>query len=56
MVPKREDLQAYWRKVHRKALKHLGRRPLKLVRHVDGSTFYHSGPLPPAPVAPPDVR
>jgi bifunctional non-homologous end joining protein LigD len=33
------------------ALAHLGRRPLKLVRHVKGTIFYHMGPLPPVPEA-----
>jgi bifunctional non-homologous end joining protein LigD len=31
------------------ALKYLGRRPLKLVRHVHGTTFYHKGALPQIP-------
>jgi bifunctional non-homologous end joining protein LigD len=30
-------------------LDHLGRRPLTLVRSVDGITFFHKGPLPPCP-------
>lgn len=51
VVPSREQLVAYWRRVHRAALEHLGHRPLKLVRHVRGTTFYHKGPLPPIPVA-----
>jgi bifunctional non-homologous end joining protein LigD len=29
--------------VHRRALVHLSNRPLKLVRHVHGTTFYHKG-------------
>jgi bifunctional non-homologous end joining protein LigD len=32
-------------------LHYLGRRPLKLVRHTRGTTFYHNGPLPPTPEA-----
>jgi CheY-like chemotaxis protein len=49
VVPSKDELAAYWRKVAREALKHLGHRPLKLVRHVNGITFYHKGPLPPVP-------
>jgi bifunctional non-homologous end joining protein LigD len=50
-VPTKEQLAAYWTRVSRKALKYLGRRPLKLVRHVHGTTFYHKGPLPEIPPA-----
>jgi bifunctional non-homologous end joining protein LigD len=32
-------------------LEHLGRRPLTLVRQVDGVCFFHKGPLPPVPAA-----
>src|SRR3954453_14471527 len=46
VVPTKEELAAYWAKVHKRALEHLGSRPLKLVRHVHGTTFYHKGPLP----------
>jgi bifunctional non-homologous end joining protein LigD len=46
VVPTREELAAYWAKVHKRAVEHLGHRPLKLVRHVHGTTFYHRGPLP----------
>jgi bifunctional non-homologous end joining protein LigD len=46
IVPTREELAVYWAKVHKRALEHLGHRPLKLVRHVHGTTFYHKGPLP----------
>jgi bifunctional non-homologous end joining protein LigD len=35
--------------VEKKALEHLGRRPLKLVRNVNGTIFYHKGPLSPVP-------
>jgi bifunctional non-homologous end joining protein LigD len=44
--PSKDQLAAYWTRVWKKALLHLGRRPLKLVRHVHGTTFYHKGPLP----------
>src|SRR4051794_21133912 len=46
VVPSKEQLAAYWARVWKKALPHLGHRPLKLVRHVHGTTFYHKGPLP----------
>ena len=49
VAPSKEELAAYWRRVWKPALKHLGHRPLKLVRHVHGITFYHMGPLPPLP-------
>jgi bifunctional non-homologous end joining protein LigD len=49
VAPSQDELQAYWRKVEKKALEHLGRRPLKLVRNVNGTIFYHKGPLPPVP-------
>jgi hypothetical protein len=49
--PSKEELAAYWAKVWKRALPHLGRRPLKLVRHVRGTTFYHKGKLPPVPDA-----
>ena len=51
MVPSREELCAYWETVADDALGYLGRRPLKLVRHVKGTTFYHMGPLPEIPPA-----
>jgi bifunctional non-homologous end joining protein LigD len=51
VVPTKEALAAYWTKVADRALKHLGRRPLKLVRHTKATTFYHMGPLPPVPSA-----
>jgi bifunctional non-homologous end joining protein LigD len=47
--PSKEQLAAYWEKVAPRALAYLGRRPLKLVRTVHGTTFYHKGPLPPIP-------
>jgi bifunctional non-homologous end joining protein LigD len=46
VVPSKQELTEYWKRVWRKALPHLGNRPLKLVRHVHGTTFYHKGPLP----------
>ncbi|SFJ60410.1 DNA ligase D [Bradyrhizobium sp. Gha] len=46
VVPSKEALADYWKRVWKKALPHLGHRPLKLVRHVHGTTFYHKGPLP----------
>jgi bifunctional non-homologous end joining protein LigD len=49
--PSKDELAAYWKKVWKRALAHLGRRPLKLVRHVRGTTFYHMGKLPPVPDA-----
>jgi bifunctional non-homologous end joining protein LigD len=51
VVPSKEELGAYWRKVYKRALRYLGCRPLKLVRHVHGTTFYHKGSLPPIPEA-----
>jgi bifunctional non-homologous end joining protein LigD len=51
VVPPRPQLASYWRKVARPALQHLARRPLKLVRSVHGTTFYHKGKLPPLPDA-----
>jgi bifunctional non-homologous end joining protein LigD len=47
--PSSEALIAYWKRVHKCALPYLTHRPLKLVRHVRGTTFYHKGPLPPIP-------
>lgn len=49
VAPSREELMGYWRRVADRALIHLGRRPPKLVRHAQGATFYHKGPLPPIP-------
>jgi bifunctional non-homologous end joining protein LigD len=46
VAPTKEQLAAYWARVHKPALEHLGCRPLKLVRRVHGTTFYHKGPLP----------
>lgn len=51
VAPSKDELSIYWRRVWKKALPHLGNRPLKLVRHVHGTTFYHRGRLPPIPHA-----
>ena len=51
VAPSKEELAQYWKKVAKKALVHLGRRPLKLVRHTHGVTFYHRGKLPEVPPA-----
>jgi bifunctional non-homologous end joining protein LigD len=47
--PTPHELIDYWHRVHEQALPYLARRPLKLVRHVRGTTFYHKGPLPRVP-------
>jgi bifunctional non-homologous end joining protein LigD len=51
VAPAEEELAAYWSKVEDRALQHLGRRPLKLVRRVGHTVFYHKGPLPPVPAS-----
>jgi bifunctional non-homologous end joining protein LigD len=51
VVPTRKALREYWTKVGADALEHLGRRPLRLVRHEAGETFYHVGLLPPLPAS-----
>ncbi|MBZ9852043.1 DNA ligase D [Mesorhizobium sp. CA14] len=51
VAPSKEELAGYWQRVADRALVHLGRRPLKLVRHAFGATFYHKGPLPPIPAS-----
>jgi bifunctional non-homologous end joining protein LigD len=51
VTPSKEELARYWKKVADAALVHLGNRPLKLVRHTHGITFYHMGPLPEIPAA-----
>jgi bifunctional non-homologous end joining protein LigD len=48
-APSKEELSVYWRRVEKQALEYLARRPLKLVRRVHGTIFYHMGPLPPIP-------
>lgn len=50
-APTEEQLAAYWAKVERPALQQLARRPLKLVRRVGHTIFYHKGPLPPVPAS-----
>lgn len=40
VVPTKEELAAYWARIGRRALRYLGRRPLKLVRHTRGTTFF----------------
>jgi bifunctional non-homologous end joining protein LigD len=49
--PSKEQLASYWKKVAKRALVHLADRPLKLVRHRHGITFYHRGKLPAIPPA-----
>jgi bifunctional non-homologous end joining protein LigD len=49
VAPSDAELAAYWATVEDQALEHLGRRPLKLVRRVGHTIFYHKGPLPPVP-------
>lgn len=49
--PSKEDLARYWERVADQALIHLGQRPLKLVRHAHGATFYHKGALPKIPAS-----
>jgi bifunctional non-homologous end joining protein LigD len=49
VVPTKEQLIEYWERAGERALRYLARRPLKLVRHVLGSTFYHKGKLPSIP-------
>jgi bifunctional non-homologous end joining protein LigD len=48
-APSKVELADYWRDMWKHALPHLAHRPLKLVRHERGITFYHRGPLPPIP-------
>lgn len=49
--PPKDELARYWENVADQALVHLGHRPLKLVRHSRGVTFYHKGKLPEIPAA-----
>ncbi|HYD18892.1 MAG TPA: hypothetical protein VEF76_10475 [Patescibacteria group bacterium] len=42
-APSKEELAAYWTKVHKKALPYLARRPLTLVRQERGQIFFHKG-------------
>lgn len=54
--PSKDELVRYWERVADKALVHLGNRPLKLVRHTRGVTFYHKGELPGIPAAVHELR
>jgi bifunctional non-homologous end joining protein LigD len=49
VAPSKDEIASYWKKIAKRALEYLGGRPLKLVRHTHGITFYHKGPLPPVP-------
>jgi bifunctional non-homologous end joining protein LigD len=51
VAPSKKTLATYWQTVAGPALRHLGRRPLRLVRSIHGTTFYHGGRLPPVPRA-----
>jgi bifunctional non-homologous end joining protein LigD len=51
VAPSKDALRAYWKKMAKDALAYLGRRPLRLVRHVGGKTFYHQGRFPHVPDA-----
>jgi bifunctional non-homologous end joining protein LigD len=49
--PAKERLARYFEACAQTCLEHLGRRPLTLVRSVEGTTFFHKGPLPAVPDA-----
>jgi bifunctional non-homologous end joining protein LigD len=49
VAPSKEALRRYWRAVATRALTYLARRPLVLVRHAGGRTFFHQHGLPPIP-------
>jgi bifunctional non-homologous end joining protein LigD len=51
VVPGKDELREYWRKAGKAALKYVAGRPLTLVRHVDGITFFHTRRLPKMPNA-----
>jgi bifunctional non-homologous end joining protein LigD len=51
VVPTADELREYWHRVAPQALEHLAYRPLKLVRNVGGTVFYHKGKLPPVPAS-----
>jgi bifunctional non-homologous end joining protein LigD len=51
VTPSKEELTACWKRVANRALAHLVRRPLKLVRRMHGVTFYHRGKLPEVPAS-----
>ena len=42
--PSAEALTSYFEACAEPCLEHLGQRPLTLVRHVEGVTFFHKGP------------
>jgi bifunctional non-homologous end joining protein LigD len=46
VVPSRDALVGHWESVGELALEYLARRPLTLVRHIEGLTFFHEGALP----------
>jgi bifunctional non-homologous end joining protein LigD len=46
VAPSKDELADYWSRIWKTALPHIGRRPLKLVRHVHATTFYHKAKLP----------
>jgi bifunctional non-homologous end joining protein LigD len=43
VAPSAEELKAYWKSVHRRALKHMGGRPLTVVRNIGGTVFFTGG-------------
>jgi bifunctional non-homologous end joining protein LigD len=43
VAPSEDELKGYWRRVYRRALRHIGRRPLTLVRKDRGRVFFHTG-------------
>src|SRR4051794_38533708 len=50
VAPSKEQLKAYWEKSYKEGRAEIPPgRPLKLVRHTHGITFYHRGTLPPIP-------
>jgi bifunctional non-homologous end joining protein LigD len=49
VAPSKQELADYWRRVGKHALKYVGHRPLKLVRAVHGTIFYHKDRLPEIP-------
>ena len=49
-IPSKTELEKYWRSVADRALKHVGKRLLNIVRpNENGGVDYHRGPLPPIP-------
>jgi DNA primase len=41
VAPSRDALCRDWQAVGKRALKHVAKRPLTLLRHVNGVTFFH---------------